>query len=220
MVVKLFLLGRPGCGKSSAAQRIEDVIRHMHKQEFSTHRFKDFDILEEMSKNEKYSRMFTRTVYNGFEGFDVEEASVLDIALERLDEGIRNYMVNAKTNQIILIEFARENYGKALKKFSSAVLQDAHFLFINLELEDCIKRIQNRMLAPKSSDDHYISEKMLMQYYTNQNFPIPNDLVEEKFKLTDNRGSLVERKFKLVDNHGPLKDFEGNVDNFIKEIIK
>ncbi|GAC1429781.1 MAG: hypothetical protein NVSMB54_22250 [Ktedonobacteraceae bacterium] len=99
-------------------------------------------------------------------------------------------------------------------------MQDAHFLFIKLELEDCVKRIENRMAAPQSSDDHYISKEMLQQYYTDQYFPIPSeDLVEGKFKVVNNQGSLAEGKFKVVNNHGPFKDFEMNVDDFVKKMI-
>ncbi len=221
MIVKLFLLGRPGCGKSSAARRIEIFIQEIENKGFSTHRFKDFDILDEMSRGSQYSRYFIRTSENGYERLDVLNGFVLDIALEELDKQLRQHIVaHASSNQLILIEFARANYGEALEKFSEKVLQDAYFLFINLELEDCIIRIENRMLKPESNDDHYISEKMLRQYYTEQYFPLPDkDLVEGKLKVLNKQGSMVEGNFKVVNNHGPFKDFEMNVDEYVKTII-
>ncbi len=76
------------------------------------------------------------------------------------------------------------------------------------------------MVTPKSSDDHYISKKTLQQYYATQHFPIPSeDLVEGKFKVMNNQGSLVEGKFKVVNNQGAFKDFETNVDDFVKKMI-
>ncbi len=220
MIVKLFLLGRPGCGKSSAARRIEAFIKEIENKGFSTYRFKDFDILDEMSRNTQYSQCFTRTLDKGYERLDVLKGFVLDVALEELDRRLRHHIEHESSNQLILIEFARANYGEALEKFSKEVLQDAYFLFINLGLEDCITRIENRMLKPESTDDHYISQEMLRQYYTEQYFPIPDkDLVEGNFKIVNKQGSSVEGSFKVVNNHGPFKDFEMNVDDFVKKMI-
>ncbi len=220
MIVKLFLLGRPGCGKSSAAKYIETFVKEIEDKGFSAYRFKDFDILDEMSKDGRYSKYFMRTFYQGHEGFDVLESFMLDIALEELDKRLQHHITYVRSNQLLLIEFARTNYIEALAKFSLEVLQDAHFLFIKLELERCIERIENRMIDPKSSDDHYISKEMLQRYYTHQHFPIPNeDLMEGKFKVVNKQGSSVEGKFKIVDNRGPFKEFEMNVDNFVKKIV-
>ena len=220
MIVKLFLLGRPGCGKSSAARRVEAFIKEIENKGFSTYRFKDFDILDEMSRDTRYSQYFTRASHKGYERLDVLKGFVLDIALEELDTRLRHHMDHVSSNQLILIEFARANYREALEKFSEKVLRDAYFLFINLELEDCITRVENRMLKPESTDDHYISEEMLRQYYTEQYFPIPDKgLIEGNFKIVNKQGLSVEGNFKVVNNHGPFKDFETHVDEFVKKML-
>ncbi len=199
MFVKLFLLGRPGCGKSSAAKHI---IKHLQDKGWSTQRFKDFDILQEMFEKDQSSQRFKASKYGGF---DVLVPEVLDEALKELDIQLVRYVKQVKTDEFVLIEFARSNYTEALEKFSVNVLQDAYFLFIDADLNTCIQRIEQRMIDPKPPDDHYVSEEMLQKYYDEQKFP-------EKEELAGT--------FEIVYNHGSFQDFTKKVDNFVKDIFK
>ena len=200
MAIKIFLLGRPGCGKSSAAKYI---IEHMQDKKWSIQRFKDFDILKEMSEEEQYSQAFKPTLYDGF---DVIDEYVFDVALKELDARLCNHVSNVETDQIILIEFARDDYAKALRHFSSVAVQDAYFLFIDAYLDACIERVKQRMIHPTSSDDHYISEEAIQKFYVKQDLPASSN--------------LLPGKFEKIDNYGSWQDFIRQIDNVVKDIFK
>lgn len=200
MLVKLFLFGRPGCGKSSAAKHI---IKYIEDRQWSTKRFKDFDVLQEMFKEEQYRESFKSTFYKEYEGFDILNRDIFDIALKKLNEQLYNHIsTNSKTNEIILIEFARDDYLTALHNFSDEILKDAYFLCIDVNLDICMTRVKKRMENPVTSDDHYISDEALQKFYLEQKFP------DESFPA----------RFKL-DNNGIEQDFINEIDNLVDNSI-
>ena len=200
MFIKLFLLGRPGCGKSSAAKHMTALLQ---SKGWSTRRFMDFSILQAMSQEEKHKNKFKNVQKDRF---DVVESVVLDEALERLHLQLVEYMGMAQQNEVLFIEFARSNYEEALTHFSTDVLQNAYFLFIDVDLNICIRRVERRMKNPESLDDHYVSEEMLIQYYTDQK--IPSNWVEQ------GKCSIVN------NNNDSLEDFNQKIDNVVKDIFK
>src|SRR2546421_8366791 len=128
MALKVFVLGRPGSGKSTATRRILKLVQ---RKGLSAIRVNDYEILQSWFKQEKFQpcndhKQFRSTAYNGF---DVTDFSVLNTALEELEKRVWKYIYSAK-NEFILIEFARDDYGKALSFFSKNFLQNAYFLFL------------------------------------------------------------------------------------------
>jgi len=199
MLLKLFLLGRPGCGKSSAAKYI---MKYVADKQWSTYRFKDFDILQEMSKDEQYRESFKPTFYKGFEGFDVLDKDIFDIALQKLNEQLYGHIANCDRDEIILIEFARDDYIAAFSNLMPQVLADAYFLCIDVDIDICKVRVKKRMENPMTSDDHYISDEALQKFYVDQIFP------DESFPTN----------FKL-DNNGTEQDFINKLDNLVDNDI-
>ncbi len=198
MLVKLFILGRPGCGKSSAARYIIDRVYN----DWSAHRFKDFDILYEMFKKDKLQEQFRPSKYGGF---DVLDPKVLDAALEQLNKDLTQHLAKAADNELFIIEFAREDYNDALKFFSPNVSQDAFVICIESDLETCIHRIQQRMINPIPPDDHYIAEETVRTFYTHEHFPIGDNILKRKY---------------VVDNRGLLDDFINVIDHIADNIFK
>ena len=137
MLVKLFILGRPGSGKSSAAGIIATIARC---RGWNTTHINDYDILKEMAQADTAHKNFRQTEHGGF---DVQDFSVLDIALKDVEKRAQHRSLEQDT--LVIIEFARDDYSKALKWFSSGFLQDAYFLFMHLDLDTCVQRIQKRI---------------------------------------------------------------------------
>ena len=52
--------------------------------------------------------------------------------------------------EIVLIEFSRNDYEKAFQQFSREFLQDAYFLYLNVDLEICKRRIRERIANPNT----------------------------------------------------------------------
>ncbi len=163
MSVQLFILGRPGTGKSRAARHIVELAK---KHNLSVKRINDFCILQEMCDEEEHRQKFDRQKEQP--GFDVVDPSVLDIALEEVQTRARDAM---QEYDIVIIEFARDNYVKALSKFSSSFFEDAFFIFLDSDVSMCIERIRLRAAVPSTPDDYPISNKIFSSYYKRRVFP-------------------------------------------------
>src|SRR5206468_9524195 len=116
MGVKLFILGRPGSGKSTAARHLNYLMRC---QAWSVKHFNDYDILLEMFQADTEHKKFRPTPHNGF---DATDFTVFDDALKELEKRVQAEV--ARVN-LLTIEFARDDYRMALKQFSADFLQDS-----------------------------------------------------------------------------------------------
>jgi adenylate kinase family enzyme len=173
MAVKVFLLGRPGSGKSTAARSIERQVR---REGLSAIRINDYRILYDMFQKEKNQSKSGPKQFSCAEhkGFDVIDFSILDTVLREVERKVKKQICFGK-NEFILIEFARDDYIEALKKIDSRLLQSAYFLFFDAEINTCILRIYQRtLLASKEDeflDNHFVSEKIIRDYYHKDNTP-------------------------------------------------
>ena len=199
MAIKIFLLGRPGSGKSSAARRIEKLTR---KRKCNVVRINDYDILQEMSKID--DSKFRKVAYGGF---DVLDFSILDVALKEEEREAKN---KATLTNIIIIEFARSDYYEALKKFSKAFLQDAYFIFFNTDMETCIQRVRCRVKNQVTSDDYFVSEKIIRGYYAKQ---------EVSYDIAKHLG-IDKDKLVIFNNNGSRDKFDIGISKFVKYIFK
>ena len=158
---KLFVLGLPGSGKSTAARSIEQFAFH---HDWVPTRFNDYDILYEMFKADPEGRQFSATQHGGF---DVHDHTAFDDALKELEKRVRNAEKAAtrEKNEVIILEFARNDYSRALELFSPEFLENASFLFIDADIPTCKQRIRKRVDHPVYKDDHYVSEYIFEAYY-------------------------------------------------------
>ena len=144
-------------------------------------------------------------------GFDVLDFSVLDTALKELEKQVR-HRFSSRREELIVIEFARDDYSKALQQFSPAFLKDAYFLFIDADMNTCIERVQNRVAHPTSEDDHFVSEAILRNYYNRQRIPS---------NLKINGGESIDKlRVKLIDSSGIYQDFIKKVNQFVSVIFQ
>jgi nucleoside-triphosphatase THEP1 len=211
MSIKLFILGRPGSGKSTAYRHIKQFVKDRYIG-WTTSRYNDYDILYEMFKFEKLGlngskqKQFSAREYDGF---DVNDFRVLDISLKQLEKRVRENISDKE--ELIIIEFARQDYCKALSLFSSSFLRDAYFLFINADTKICIQRVKNRVTDPPTPDNHFVSENILTEYYKKQIIP--------SIIRMNNGDPIDESKIKVINSRGTLQDFNMRVEKFITYII-
>ena len=210
MAVKVFVLGRPGSGKSTAFRYIKKYVEERYP-DWSAVRFQDYEILQDMFRFDRLfepdpnRRKFEATDHGGF---NVRDFSVVDIALEELEKQVR-HRYSPTSDEIIVIEFARDDYGKALEKFSPSFLQDAYFLFIDAAMETCIQRVRERVANRTTGDDHFVSEKILKSYYDKQLMP---------FSLK--RGDILDKgRVKIITSGGLEKAFAEKVYRFVDTIF-
>jgi len=207
MLVKLFILGRPGSGKSSAARIIATIARC---RGWNTTHINDYDILKEMAQADTAHKNLRQTEHGGF---DVQDFSVLDIALKDVEKRAQHRSLEQDT--LVIIEFARDDYSKALKWFSSGFLQDAYFLFMHLDLDTCIQRIQKRITYtytdPPISDNHYVSEEIVRGYYQMDNRQYIKDSLKTDYSIM--------KLIRIIDNSGSWLELRDNVLRFVDIIF-
>src|SRR5579859_7490203 len=99
--MKIFVLGRPGCGKSRAARRIVKLAK---LQCYSANRINDYPILRGMFREDTVGKQFN--ALEDHEGFDVIDFTVLDTALKMVEQKALKY---EQSLDVIVLEFARND---------------------------------------------------------------------------------------------------------------
>src|SRR5712691_5718201 len=119
MPEKLFILGRPGSGKSHAARFFELDVRIKGGTFF---RVNDYEFLQRQFFFDSNHVRFNPV---GDNGFNVRDGTVLDEALIDVTKKAR-YCCESEAYDLVIIEFARSNYREALQKFGKKFLQGAY----------------------------------------------------------------------------------------------
>ena len=209
MSVKLFILGRPGTGKSTAYRYIREFLVKQYNLPIA--HYNDYDILQEMFLREKlFPPKKKRFEAKELDGFDVLDFTVLDDVLRIIEKTVRATSSKEK-EELIIIEFARQDYNQAFNLFSDSFLRDSYFLFLSADLPICVQRVKDRVTDPPTPDNHFVSEHILTSYYGNQ--VIPTIIKTQK-------GMSVDKdRIKLIVNRGDLQEFYHKVENFIHDII-
>ena len=212
MPQKLFVLGLPGSGKSTVANYITSYCKD-HKEWLVT-RFGDYNILYQMFQEDQDEKYFNPTKY---EGFYVKAPLVYDKALEQLELDIKNNTFDE--HELLVIEFARSDYIRAFENFSRAFLYDSFFLFLNVDRENCIKRVKDRVKHQHSQlanlDDHYVSHDTFDYYRNKDNAKYLSSVARH---LTRRYGIRPQRVI-ILNNKGSQEAFEEPVSTFIRMIV-
>lgn len=200
MFVKLFILGFPGSGKSTISHHITDYIG---ERQWSTTHIHDYDILSQMFREDKEGQ-FEKTDHGGF---NVVHMPVLDTALEKLEQKVKAHLSAAQFENMVLIEFSRNDYEVAFSQFSQEFLADAYFLYLNVERKICKERLRERTARQNTPNDHYVSEDIFDSYYYGDDGQELPHTLKRKFRID----SL---KVKIIDNNISQEDFSILNDRF------
>lgn len=206
MAVTLIVLGLPGSGKSGVARYIATYIRDKGWE--STH-FNDYAILKKMFQDDAEHKQF-RSADHG--GFDVIDFSVIDTALQKLEQIVNQHLLSAKQEEIVVIEFARNDYQRAFKQFTKAFLQGAYFLYLDATINTCKRRICERITDPKTDDDYYVSEYIFGRYYNKDDGQCIPHILEEDYGIDNKR-------VMFIDNNCSLKEASRDINPIVDTII-
>ncbi len=207
MAVKLLVLGLPGSGKSTVARSIETSIK---SKGWNPSRFNDHVILEKMFLADSEHKQFRPADYGGF---DVLDLTAFDIALQRLEQEVKAHILSENSDELIVIEFARNDYQKAFRQFSSAFLQDAYFLYLDVDIEICKRRIRQRIAHPSTEDDFYVSEYIFSAYYNKDNGQSISYILERSY-------GIDMQRVAVIDNNRSLQASTAQINRFVDTIIK
>ncbi len=210
MAVKVFLIGRPGSGKSTAAHYIS---KQVHRQKCSTTHIYDYTILHSWFMAEMYNPRNKHKYFHprGHDGFDVLDFSVLSKALEEVERKARKYM--SFRRRLVLIEFARDDYSEVLRTFSDDFLQDAYFLYFDADIKTCIERVRERSLHPTTEYDHFVSTEIITSYYDKDNKPYMFSQFGQEYHVDNKR-------VEIIDNTGSRQDFLRQISAFTDALFE
>ncbi|EFH90526.1 AAA family ATPase [Ktedonobacter racemifer] len=220
MAAKVFVLGRPGSGKTTAVRHMHELYSRMGGE---ARRVRDYEILYEMFLNDQKEHL-GRFQQSAYCGFDVLDMAVVDEALMTLEKSIKkilntrvDYANEHSLNELITIEFARDNYQQALKNFDKAFLQDAYFFFVEADLETCMRRIRQRITFPMDGerpvdDCHYVSDYIMQTYYH-------KDCEEYVLEQLASDFALDPGKIIMCRNEGSLDALLKRVDRFMEQLV-
>jgi hypothetical protein len=220
MVVKIFVLGRPGSGKSTVAQLLETTAQETG---WRTCHYYDYKRLHDMFQKEidddlpEEKRSFRQKGPQVCQDFDVYNFKILDRVLKKMADDVRTEERNhTGANKLLLIEFARKEYGPALELFGHDILQYAHLLYVNLDLDSCIQRIHWRAFEKSSRSEygHFVSNDIMKDYYSGDDYSDGRFLAYLGYLHSDG----VDVKFEELDNSGTNEELKGKVEKLFSDL--
>ena len=208
MVKKLFLLGRPGSGKTTAFQLIQMLARDERwKTSHFTH-FREYTTLQEIMASDNKSR-FKTTEYDGFE---IRDFSVLKESSKLLEENLTGYLsTTARSDELIFVELARDEYKESMKCFNPSFLENSYFLFVESDVETCIKRIHRRVAHPTSTGSHFVPDHVLRSYYSKDNL----EYMASAFKADFD----VRKEIGVINNRTTIPNYVEKVNDFAHTVL-
>ncbi|MHB8599632.1 MAG: DEAD/DEAH box helicase family protein [Ktedonobacteraceae bacterium] len=217
MTVNIFIIGRPGSGKSEASR---DIVRFARNRGISTGQVNDYDILYEMFLADQNNQQFKpyienrnpqfRHINDKLPGFEVIDFKVLDTALREVEKCIEKMEHVA---QLTTIEFARKDYKEAFREFSSALLRGAYFLYIETSVDICVQRVKKR-----STNHNSVPESIIRDYYKEDNRTYMDSQSECHPQFVSDY-NIPSYHVMIIENEGPLASFKENVRTCIAEIF-
>jgi adenylate kinase family enzyme len=182
----VFLLGRPGCGKSAVYRGLEQRILDSGQAK-TLERVDDFpkvwatlqrdDALESEGKQRLYSK---RTAEGGYV---LTSDEVLNDILREVSADV---LTIDEPDHIIVLEFARPNYVRAIQNFDGRILARSLVVYLEVSFEICWARnvARHEAALAECGDDHlvgreameelylYDDQHALVRYLQEQNIPV------------------------------------------------
>lgn len=203
-MVKVFLLGRPGSGKTTAFRCFEKLA---HTYDLHATRFREYTILYDMFKA---GRSEFRPVMHG--GFDIVDFSILNMSAQLLEKQVQEYARSrALMNEVLFLELVRDDYKQAMQCFSRAFLQESYFLYVEADVETCIQRIRYRVAHPTETDSHFVSEHILRDYYAKDN----KEYMATRFKIDYG----IQKEVQVIENSSSSDDFTKKFNLFADAVL-
>jgi len=184
----VFLLGRPGCGKSFVYETIVGSLKETGKFD-RVKRMDDFPILKELLDRDTGFKRHVRK--DG--GFEVTDWTIVDDVLATINgrlPGLR------KKNDLVFVEFARDKYLSALKNFSAETFSKALILYIYCPFKVCLARNKKRFKEQKGRalDDHIVPDDLMKSYYRD------DDIEEIYLKNPKKLDEVLPVDYIVIDN--------------------
>ncbi|HOW27977.1 MAG TPA: hypothetical protein PK876_05715 [Elusimicrobiota bacterium] len=200
----IFLLGRPGGGKSEIFRRISKKLMGGGVARF-IERVDDFPKLWGIFQEDEKTGAWKHCRKTPDGGYKVTDNGVWDMILKQVNDDV---LQQRDPDKVIFIEFARTYYMSALKNFSKDVLRNALIVYVNCSFETCWKRnvARHEAAVAAGSDDHLVSREEMEITYLNDDMaelvkkqPCPVVVVENERDGMDHLDGEIEKVIRTVN---------------------
>ena len=191
----VFLLGRPGCGKSFVYENLLKRLRETEKVEKVT-RLDDFPVLKELlDKDTEFKRHVRKEG-----GFEVTDFTIVDEVLRVINGRLPSVK---EENDLVFVEFVRDSYLSAFKNFSSDTFGKSLLLYIYCPFEVCLARNRKRFEEQKGNalDDHIVPTDLMNSYYKNDD--LEKIYLEDRARLDE----IMPGDYFVLDNSKDSIDY-------------
>jgi len=182
----IFLLGRPGCGKSALYRELEQQFLERGRAG-TFERVDDFPILWAKLKRDDAlekagkERLYSERTSDG--GYFITDDHVLDDILKEVSSDVLGI---DKPDHVIFVEFARTYYVAAIQNFDERILEQCIAIYMDVSFDTCWARNVARCEGAGSADgdDHlvyreamealylYDDQDAFVQYLKDRNIPV------------------------------------------------
>lgn len=187
----VFLIGRPGCGKSAVFRIIEQELRARgFKGELE--RIDDFPLLKHIFDTDvEYKRH--RPAPGG--GVKVTDGTVWD----DLAKGLSDQALKLQSpDRLLFIEFSRDDYRRAFKNFDPKLICRSLIVYIDCPWDVCWERNVRRAKLEKGLDAHLVSkEEMEITYKYDDHEELPKHVDASILVVRNDSDDLGELRGEL-----------------------
>lgn len=196
----VFLIGRPGCGKSVVYRLLEEQLREKGFKG-GLRRIDDFPILK---------RIFEEDVEHGRHrptpdgGVKITDDTVWDDLTKALN---RRALRLQLPDRLLFVEFSRGRYVRAFKNFDPEVLKNSLIIYIDCSWDACWERNVRRAREEKGLDAHLVSQEEMEETYAQDDHDDLPKHVDVPVLIVENDGkSLEELRVELEKVVGKLME--------------
>jgi adenylate kinase family enzyme len=158
MPMIVFLLGRPGSGKTTIG---DAMIRQLSATSTFRRgiRLSDLPFIRNTVLRATPGDPRFEPAENG--GFLIRDTAFYEEALRDL---ARQTVMQARANDLLVLEFARQSYGEAFRVLAENGVIHGLAVYLDVSLQTALKR--NRMRAARrGTDDHYVAEREMIETF-------------------------------------------------------
>ena len=154
----IFLIGRPGCGKSVVFKILEEQLRARgFKGELK--RIDEFPLLKHIFDTDVEHKRHRPAPGGGLKVTD-------DTVWDDLAKGLNDQALKLRSpDKLLFIEFSRDNYVRAFKNFSPEILKNSLIVYIDAPFDVCWERNARRVREEKGLDAHLVSREEMEKTY-------------------------------------------------------
>lgn len=199
MMTPIFLLGRPGAGKSTVCRYLSRAMPAQH--------LTGFPMLQALFRQEA-----TRHYFLPHERYEFVVKH--DVVYKQMEQqmAVQASLLFDEPQGLLLIELVQGNYQESILRFDEEIRRHAYALYLDMPLALCMERIAARV-ASDEDDRHEPPPEFIARHCVEQHLPGPDVIAPERLIRLDNTGGC-SRLYAQLDRF--LETLKGTRHTYVQ----